>query len=79
MTIEDLEHIFRFQLHPAKAEEREENLYYMMIDGSDSKVINRFDYNQGFDKLLPALDNFIFEGYRDRMPIFIKPEIIIPM
>ena len=40
MTIEDLEHIFRFQLHPAKAEEREENLYYMMIDGSDSKVIN---------------------------------------
>jgi hypothetical protein len=79
MTNEDLEHIFRFQLHPVKPEEREENLYYMMVDGSDSKIIERFNYNEGFDKLLPLLDNFIFEGYRDKMPIFIKPEIIIPM
>lgn len=79
MTVDDLEHIFRHQLHPAKPEEREEKLYYMLVDGSDNKTIDRFDYNQGLDKLLPLLDNFQFEGYRDRMPIFVKPEIIIPM
>jgi hypothetical protein len=73
MIVEDLEHIFRFQLHPDKPEEREEKLYYMMIEGN-TKIIDRFDYNEGLDKLLPALDNFVFEGYKDRMPVFIKPE-----
>jgi len=76
MTVEDLEHIFRHQLHPEKPEEREENLYYMIIEGS-TKLVNRFDYNKGFDQLLPLLDNFIFEGYKDRMPYFVKPEVIV--
>jgi len=76
MTNDDLEHIFRHQLHPVKPEERVENLQYMLIMGSDNKIISRFDYNKGFDNLLPLLDNFIFEGYKDRMPIFVKPEVI---
>jgi hypothetical protein len=78
MTVEDLEHIFRFQLYPPKPEEREENLYYMRIaDGN--KTIDRFDYNLGLDKLLPTLDNFVLDAYRDKMPVFIKPEIIQPL
>jgi hypothetical protein len=78
MKVEDLEHIFRHQLTPPNPDDREENLSYLMIDG-ESKVIHRFDYDQGLDKLLPKLDNFIFEGYRDKMPIFIKPEYIQPL
>lgn len=78
MTLADLEHIFRFQLNPAKPEEREEKLYFMRIaDGN--KVIERFDVNEGLDKLLPMLDNFVFDAYRDKMPIFIKPEFIQPL
>ena len=74
MTVDDLEHIFRFQLHPNNPEERETKLYYMYIaDGI--KTIDRFDYNKGLDQLLPFLDNFVFDAYRDRMPVFIKPEI----
>ena len=29
--------------------------------------------------LVALLDNFQFDGYRDKTPLFIKPEVIIPL
>jgi hypothetical protein len=74
MNQQDIEHIFRFQLAPAIPEEKETNLYYMLIEDG-SKIINRYDSTQGLEALVLVLDNFVLDAYRDKMPIFIKPSV----
>ena len=72
MSIEDLKHIFRFQTTESKDYVPTDTLEYMIIERG-SRLTKTCAVDQ-LDTLLPLLDNFIFEGFKDRMPIFIKPE-----
>jgi hypothetical protein len=72
MSTEDLKHIFRFQLTATEEYTPPNDLEYMLIEQS-GRLIKTCPVDQ-LDTLLPLLDNFIFEGFRDRTPIFIKPE-----
>jgi len=69
----DLVNIFRFQLHPADEYQEQHQLHYMLIQGQD-RAIKTFDLNQGLDQLALQLGACVFEGYRDRMPVFVEPE-----
>ena len=72
MKIDDLKHLFRHQTTESKDYVPQGPLEYMTID-RNGRQTKTCAVDQ-LDTLLPLLDNFIFEGYRDRMPIFIKPE-----
>jgi hypothetical protein len=73
MTIEDLTHIFRFQTTVTEDYTPSDTLEYMLIDGQ-TKIVKQVDATK-LEELIPALDNFVFEGYKDRMPLFLKPEV----
>jgi hypothetical protein len=75
MTIDDLKHHFRHQLTATEEYTPPTQLEYMIIDGQ-TKLTKRVDADK-LDSLIPMLDNFIFEGYKDRMPYFVKPEVIM--
>jgi hypothetical protein len=72
MNLDDLKHIFRHQTTESKDYVPPDTLEYMIIDRS-GRLTKTCPVNQ-LETLLPMLDSFIFEGFRDRMPIFIKPE-----
>jgi hypothetical protein len=72
MNVQDLQHIFRHQTTATEDYTPPDTLEYMLIDSS-GRLTKTCAVDQ-LDTLLPLLDNFIFEGFRDRMPIFIKPE-----
>jgi hypothetical protein len=72
MTVDDLKHLFRHQTTESKDYVPPDTLEYMTIDRSGRQT--KTCAVDKLDTLLPLLDNFIFEGFRDRMPIFIKPE-----
>jgi len=72
MNVDDLKHIFRYQLTESKDYVPTDTLEYMLIERG-GRLTKTCQVDQ-LDTLLPLLDNFIFEGFRDRMPIFIKPE-----
>jgi hypothetical protein len=72
MNVDDLKHIFRHQTTESKDYVPTDTLEYMQIDrnGRQTKTCAVDQLHT----LLPLLDSFMHEGYRDRMPIFIKPE-----
>lgn len=72
MSIEDLKHLFRFQTTESKDYVPSDTLEYMLIERG-GRLTKTCVVDQ-LDTLLPLLDNFIFEGFKDRTPIFIKPE-----
>jgi hypothetical protein len=72
MNLDDLKHMFRHQLTESKDYVPTDTLEYMLIERG-GRLTKTCAVDQ-LDTLLPLLDNFIFEGFRDRMPIFIKPE-----
>ena len=65
MTIEDLQHIFEYQI-----EEGTENLYFMLTDGERLPLIQRHPADKLAD-LLPMLDSFQYTGH-NVMPRFAK-------
>lgn len=72
MTLEDLKHIFRFQLTADENFTPTGKLEYTLFEGQ-----NRLPGScpaDDIEKLVVLLDNFVFDGYRDRTPLFVKPE-----
>lgn len=72
MTLEDLTHIFRFQTNPPEGELPPEVLSYTLFEGQNrlTKTVKADD----LASIVPMLDNFSFEGYSDRTPLFVKPD-----
>jgi hypothetical protein len=72
MNLQDLQHIFRFQTTEDEHFTPNGKLTYILVDGR-----NKLPGSVSTDKmedLVTLLDNFVFEGYTDRTPYFIKPE-----
>ncbi len=65
MTLEDLQHIFEYQI-----EEGTEKLYFMLTDGDCHPLIQRHPADKLAD-LLPMLDSFQYTGH-NVMPRFAK-------
>ena len=77
MTLQDLQHIFRHQTTATDDYIPKDTVDYMIFEGQ-----NRIAAScpvADMEKLVVLLDNFQFEGYRDRTPLFIKPEVIITL
>jgi hypothetical protein len=72
MTLEDLKHIFRFQTTADETYTPKDTVDYMLFEGQN-RMPGTHDIHD-LEGLLILLDTFQFEGYRDRMPLFIKPE-----
>ena len=77
MILEDLEHIFRFQTTATEDYTPPATVEYQIIDGG-TRLIRQHNAKE-LAGLLPMLDNFVFDAYRDKMPVFVKPEVIIPL
>jgi hypothetical protein len=65
MTLEDLEHIFEYQI-----EEGTTSLYFMLVDGDAMPIIERHASND-LAGLLPMLSHFEYTGH-NVMPRFTK-------
>ncbi len=65
MTLEDLQHIFEYQI-----EEGTEKLYFMLVDGDRLPVVERHPA-EDLEGLLPMLDSFQYTGH-NVMPRFKK-------
>lgn len=72
MTLAELQHIFRFQLTAEEEYTPPEQVDYLLIDGQD-KITHKAEAKD-LEPLIILLEDYEFEGYRDRMPIFIRPE-----
>jgi hypothetical protein len=79
MTLQELEHIFRFQTTPEEDYVPKDQLDYFLINGYDRLAKTHLVTElESLAKTLPD-SGYVFEGYRDRMPIFIVPEIVQPL
>jgi hypothetical protein len=65
MTLEDLQHIFEYQI-----EEGTEKLYFMLTDGAGHPLIQRHPADD-LAGLVPMLDSFQYTGHNG-MPRFAK-------
>ena len=74
MILSDLEHIFRFQTTQTEDYTPSDTLVYMLFEGQGSTTGKHSA--KDLAGLIPLLDNFVFDGYRDRTPLFIKPETL---
>ena len=72
MNLEDLQHIFRFQTTADADYTPKDTVEYLLIEGKYKMTGTQYTHELG--NLVVLLDNFVFEGYKDRMPIFVKPE-----
>ena len=74
MTLQELEHIFRFQTTPTDDFVPKGTVEYLLINGE--RQIPGTCPNDGLSILLTRLteNKYEFEGYRDRTPIFIVPD-----
>lgn len=73
MTLDELKHVFRFQLEPADPEVLPATtLTYELIHGR-----SRLDLThdaKDLETLLPKLEGYFLDAYRDAKPVFLKPE-----
>ena len=72
MTLSDLEHIFRFQTTQTEDYIPTGKLDYVLIEGQNK--INASVPAEHIENLVALLDNFIFDAYRDKTPVFVKTE-----
>jgi hypothetical protein len=77
MTLEDLQHIFRHQTTTTEEYTPSSVLEYMLIENND-KLPGKVNSSE-LETLVPLLDNFVFEGYKNRVPYFVKPEVHIEL
>jgi len=74
MTLQELEHIFRFQTTAEEEYTPKDTLEYLLISG-ENRIPGTCPAKDLSVLLTKLNDNeYVFEGYRDRMPIFIIPE-----
>lgn len=72
MTLTELQHIFRFQMTADQDYTPSDTVEYLMINGQE-RITARQDVTD-LEPLIVLLDGYEFEGYRDRMPLFIVTE-----
>jgi hypothetical protein len=72
MTLQDLQHIFRFQTTADADYTPKDTVDYLLIEGQ-SRISGTHEAHD-IEGLVILLDNFEFDGYRDRTPIFVKPD-----
>lgn len=72
MTLTDLQHIFRFQLTADEKFTPKDTVEYLLIDGQDRTL--GIAEAHDLEPLIILLEGYEFEGYRDRTPLFLKPE-----
>jgi hypothetical protein len=79
MDIKELENIFKHQTTASDTYTPKDTLDYLLINGQ-KKVTGSHPVKE-LDSLLEELNKngYVFDAYRDRTPIFIVPEVIIPM
>jgi hypothetical protein len=79
MTLTELEHIFRFQTTATDDYVPKDTLDYVLINGQN-RIMGTANAT-ALDKTLASLNegNYVFDAYRDRTPVFIVPEVILPM
>jgi hypothetical protein len=73
MTIDDLTHIFRFQLIETKDYTPTDEVEYTRID-SRGRVTVKHSADK-LEDIIPLIEGLVFDGYRDRTPIFVKSEL----
>jgi hypothetical protein len=66
MTLEDLQHIFDYQI-----EQGTKKLYFMLVDGAAMPVVERHPA-EDLEGLLPMLSSFEYAGAPAGMPRFTK-------
>jgi len=73
MTLEELEHIFRFQLKPLDPNTPPATvLTYETIYGRAKQDLTHDP--KDLESLLPKLEGYFLDAFRDTKPVFIKPE-----
>jgi hypothetical protein len=73
MTADELQNIFRFQT-TADADYVPSDSVDFILVSDRGRLLNSCPVAKISD-ILPRLDGFLFEGYSNRTPIFIKPEV----
>ena len=75
MTLEELTHHFRHQTTPTENFTPIDKLEYQTIDANGTKVTG-FATKETLPGLLEMINGagFVFEGFRDRAPYFVKPD-----
>lgn len=74
MTLTELQHIFRFQLTAEEEFTPKDTVEYLLINGQE-RTTGLQDAHD-LEPLIVLLEGYEFEGYRDRMPLFIVTESI---
>jgi hypothetical protein len=72
MTLEDLEAIFGYQTTADEHFTPTDTVEYMLVDAT-GRILKTCPTNE-MASLMPLFDTYRHEGYRDRTPIFYKPE-----
>jgi hypothetical protein len=72
MNVQDLQHIFRSQTTADVDYTPKDTVEYLLIERG-GQFTGTHDVHD-LEGLIVLLENFIFDGYRDRTPIFLKPE-----
>jgi hypothetical protein len=72
MTLEDLKTIFTYQTVADEHFTPTDTVEYMLIDAT-GRILKTCPINE-IESLMPLFDSYMHEGYRDRTPIFMKPE-----
>ena len=72
MTLEELEHLFRFQLTADEDFTPNGVVEYWLFQGQD-RLPGKID-SADLTPLITLLEGYQFDGYRDRVPLFVKLE-----
>jgi hypothetical protein len=72
MNLDDLKHIFRFQTTADADYAPKDTVEYLLIEGKNKMAGTQAIHE--LENLVVLLDNFEFEGYKDRVPVFVMPE-----
>ena len=72
MTLDEIKHIFRFQTETTEDYKPTGKLNYILFTGRDQQP-KTIDADK-IDTLAYTLTEYEHEGYRDRTPLFIKPD-----
>jgi len=72
ISLDNLTHIFRHQTEADKDYTPTDTLAYIVFDGRNQSALTIAKDKLG--DLISSLEGYVHEGYRDRTPIFIKPE-----
>ncbi len=74
MTLEQLKHIFRFQTTIEEEYEPNGKLSYWIFEPHQSPV-NVIKNDTEWEAILEQVKEFEHDGYRDRIPTFVKTEL----